>query len=378
MAAPDGGHPALPVRRIVPVDMDAFYASVEVRDQPALRGRPVAVAHDSRRGVVLTASYEARRFGVRSAMPTQTALARCPGLLLVPPRMEVYRQVSGVIREIFFRYTDLVEPLSLDEAYLDVTAPRTGPPSGTLIARAIKTDILQETGLTASAGVSHTKFLAKIASDLNKPDGLTVIRPEDSQALIDALPITAFHGVGPATAARMREHGIQSGADLRARSLADLRRWFGLHGEHYHRVSRGIDERPVVPDRERKSVGAERTFETDLHGLEEVRAALDPLSQLLAPRLTRAGYSGRTLVLKLKFADHSVLTRRASGPVPLQSARQLRLLATDLLTEALLQGRRVRLVGLSVTAPPRGPVSLQPRLFPEDPVQSGLEDVDPD
>jgi DNA polymerase IV len=358
-------------RKIVHVDMDAFYASVEIRDDPALKGRPVAVAHYSRRGVVLTANYEARVYGVRSAMPTQMALARCPGLVLVPPRMEVYSQVSGVVRAVFFQFTDLVEPLSLDEAYLDVSEPKQGPRSGTLIARAVKQSIWDATGLTASAGVSHTKFLAKIASDMNKPDGLTVILPEDAQALIGALPITAFHGVGPATAARMREHGIETGADLRSQRLGDLRAWFGAHGEHYHRISHGIDERPVEPNRALKSVGAERTFETDLRGVEAVCAVLERLAQALCVRLARSGYSGRTLVLKLKFADHSVLTRRVSQDLPLQDAGRIRALAELLVTPELLQNRRVRLVGLSVSGTVGSKTlsagePLQPRLFPGD------------
>lgn len=229
-------------RRIIHIDMDAFYASVEVRDQPALRGVPVAVAHHSKRGVVLTASYEARTYGVRSAMPTSLALQRCPHLQLVPPHMEVYKEVSVVLRALYGRYTSLVEPLSLDEAYLDVTAPLQRPPSGTLIARALKADIRRETGLSASAGVSHTKFLAKLASDMHKPDGLTVIRPDDAAAIIAALPVGAFHGVGSATQARLRERGIHTGADLAAQRPEDLQRWFGAHGLHYHRISHGIDQ----------------------------------------------------------------------------------------------------------------------------------------
>ena len=358
--------PAGVIRQIVHIDMDAFYASVEVRDHPELWGRPVAVAHLGKRGVVLTANYEARAFGVRSAMPTQMALDRCPELLLTPPRMEVYHEVSGVIREIFLRYTDLVEPLSLDEAYLDVSAPKLGPPSGTLIAQAIKTDILRDTGLTASAGVSHTKFLAKIASDMNKPDGLTVIRPHEAQDIIDALPITAFHGVGPATALRMREHGVGIGADLRA--------WFGQQGEHYFRISHGIDVRPVVPDRERKSLGVERTYDTDLRGLEAVRGALPEITGLLLERLTRSKYVGRTLILKLKFADRAIVTRRVRCALPLTQADRILALATGLLSEEVVRGRRVRLVGLSVTGPVGADDPAQPGLFAaEDEPQSGAE-----
>ncbi len=355
---------ALPVvRRIVHIDMDAFYASVEIRDRPELRGLPVAVAHDSRRGVVLTASYEARAFGVRSAMPTAKARALCRELQLVPPRMDVYRQVSDEIRAIFLRYTDLVEPLSLDEAYLDVTEPRRGPRSGTLIAREIKREILSATGLTASAGVSHTKFLAKIASDLHKPNGLTVILPEQAQAVIDRLPVTAFHGVGPATARRMHERNIESGADLKAQSLPDLRAWFGRHGEHYHRISRGIDDRPVDPARERKSVGAEQTYEHNLLGPDAVKAALGPLSETLQRRLTQSGYRGRTLVLKLKFADHRVVTRRGNAAAPLHRAADLRHLAETLVSTDLLGGRSVRLVGLCVTGARPDDDGRQPPLF---------------
>ena len=338
-------------RRIVHIDMDAFYASVEIRDQPALRGLPVAVAHQSKRGVVLTASYEARTYGVRSAMPTSLALQRCPHLILVPPRMEVYKEVSVVLRALYGRYTTLVEPLSLDEAYLDVSAPLQGPPSGTLIARALKADILRETGLSASAGVSHTKFLAKLASDMNKPDGLTVIRPEDAAAVIAALPVGAFHGVGPATEARLKKRGVHTGADLAAQRREDLLRWFGVHGLHYHRVSHGIDDRPVNPDRERRSVGVERTFEDDVRTTAALHLALEPICDALVTRIQAAQYRGQTLVLKLKFADaaRTTVTRRVGGGSALHAAAQILPLARRLLTEELRAGRAVRLLGLSVT-----------------------------
>ncbi|TSA79417.1 DNA polymerase IV [Deinococcus detaillensis] len=324
--------------------MDAFYASVEIRDQPSLRGLAVAVAHQSRRGVVLTASYEARAYGVRSAMPTSLALQKCPHLTLVPPRMEVYKRVSDVIRGVFVRYTDLVEPLSLDEAYLDVSQH----PSGTLIARAIKADIQREAQLTASAGVSFNKFLAKLASDLHKPNGLTVIRPEEADALIASLPVEAFHGVGPATKSRMHEHQLFTGADLKRQTLSDLTRWFGAQGAHFHRISHGIDDRPVDPDRERKSVGVERTYEDDLRHFAEIQAALPGLVALLIPRLKRAEYSGRSLVLKVKFADRSILTRRLTSGLPLTDEARVLSLARELLTPELLAGRPVRLLGLSV------------------------------
>ncbi|WP_407571832.1 DNA polymerase IV [Deinococcus altitudinis] len=357
-----------PYRRIVHIDMDAFYASVEIRDQPALRGVPVAVAHQSRRGVILTASYEARTYGVRSAMPTSLAMQRCPHLQLVPPRMEVYKEVSVVLRALYGRYTELVEPLSLDEAYLDVTEPLRGPPSGTLIARALKADILRETGLTASAGVSHTKFLAKLASDMNKPDGLTVIRPDDAGAIIAALPVSAFHGIGPATQARLKERGVHTGADLAAQRPEDLLRWFGAHGLHYHRISHGIDERPVDPNRARRSVGVERTFEDDVRSMEALQRALEPIVEALVVRLRSAGFLGSTLVLKLKFADRNrtVITRRVGSAVALQVGSQLLPLARQLLSGDLLAGRAVRLLGLSVTGELRGPATQrQPGLFPE-------------
>ncbi|WP_237724863.1 DNA polymerase IV [Deinococcus alpinitundrae] len=348
------------MRRIVHIDMDAFYASVEVRDQPSLSGQAVAVAHQSRRGVVLTASYEARAYGVRSAMPTSLALQKCPHLLLVPPRMDVYKQVSDLIRAVFLRYTHLVEPLSLDEAYLDVSQH----PSGTRIAQAIKADIRREIGLSASAGVSFNKFLAKLASDMHKPDGLTVIRPEEAHALIAGLPVEAFHGVGPATRGRMHDRQLFTGADLRRQSLADLTRWFGAQGAHFHRISHGIDERAVNPDRERRSVGVERTFEDDLTRFAEVQAALPGLIELLTPRLTRAEYRGRSLVLKVKFANRMILTRRLTSPEPLIDLVRLLPLARQLLTPELLSGRPVRLLGLSVHNQPAAPASgAQPPLF---------------
>ncbi len=351
----------LTVRRIVHIDMDAFYASVEVRDQPSLRGLAVAVAHQSKRGVVLTASYEARAYGVRSAMPTRLALQKCPHLTLVPPRMDVYKQVSDVIRAVFLQYTELVEPLSLDEAYLDVSHH----PSGTRVAQAIKADIWREAQLSASAGVSFNKFLAKLASDMHKPDGLTVIRPEDAGALIANLPIEAFHGVGPVTRQRMHDHQLFCGADLKRQSLTDLTRWFGAQGAHFHRISHGIDERPVDPDRERKSVGVERTFEDDLTQFAQVQAALPGLVDLLIPRLNRAAYQGRSLVLKVKFADRHILTRRLTDAAPLTDAARLLHLALELLTPGLLVGRPVRLLGLSVHNQSAAPAAgAQPPLFP--------------
>src|SRR5271155_1756074 len=250
----------MPTRKIIHVDMDAFYASVEQRDNPALRGRPVAVGHGAKRGVVAAASYEARAFGVHSAMPSITAMRQCAELVFVPPRFDVYRAVSRQIHSIFSDYTALIEPLSLDEAYLDVTENRRGLPTASATAKEIRARILQETGLTASAGVSYNKFLAKLASGQRKPNGQFAIMPEEGAAFVEALPVAKFHGIGPATAARMHAAGIQTGADLKTWSLQDLQHRFGKAGGWYYAIARGEDHRAVNPNRERKSSGSETTF----------------------------------------------------------------------------------------------------------------------
>src|SRR3954454_9355705 len=263
--------------KVIHIDMDAFFASVEQRDNPDLRGRPVAVEGARERGVVAAASYEARRFGVRSAMPSVTARRKCPNLIFVKPRFEVYKAVSGQIRAIFADYTSLIEPLSLDEAYLDVTENLKGVASATQIAEEIRARIRAETGLTASAGVSYNKFLAKLASDQNKPDGLFVITPRMGPAFGEALPVGRFHGVGPATEGRMHRLGIRTGADLKAQPLAVLERHFGKAGPCFHALARGIDHRPVRPDRISKSIGAETTFFRDLVEFDDMRTELQPL-----------------------------------------------------------------------------------------------------
>lgn len=336
------------VRKIIHVDMDAFYASVEQRDDPSLRGKPVAVG-GRHRGVVMAASYEARTFGVRSAMPSATASRRCPSLIFVKPRMEVYASVSRQIRQIFRSYTDLVEPLSLDEAYLDVSEPKEGPASGTLLAGQIKRDILDATGLTASAGVSFNKFLAKVASGINKPDGLTVIRPEEAEAFIASLPIERFFGVGRVTAARMRKMGIETGADLQDLDEAELVRRFGKVGRHYYRIVRGLDNRPVQPDRRRKSVGAERTFFEDIADVEEMEAEIAEIAGHVARRLERAGARGRTVTLKIKFHDFVVRTRSRTVPDVVGDPEELALLGRQLLLAPMPPDRPVRLLGLSVS-----------------------------
>jgi len=345
--------------------MDAFYASVEQRDDPGLRGRPVAVAWGGKRSVVLTASYEARPFGVRSAMPLYRALERCPGLLVVEPRFDAYREVSAQVREVFRGYTPLVEPLSLDEAYLDVTAPLRGGPSATRIAQEIRAEIRAATGLTATAGVSVNKFLAKLASGMNKPDGLTLLLPREADALLAALPTSYFHGIGPATARRLAAQGIHTGADLRAAPPGTLAALFGRVGEHFARIARGEDDRPVQPDRAPVSLGTEETYADDLHTPGEVRAALPGLARQVERRLRQADLAGRVVVLKLKFDDRAILTRRVTVPHPLRDAQALAGVASRLVTPELIAGRGVRLVGLTVAGlgPPQEP---PPSLFGTD------------
>src|SRR5215212_2521041 len=299
-------------RKVIHIDMDAFFASVEQRDNPDLRGKPVAVGGARERGVVAAASYEARRFGVRSAMPSVTAQRKCPDLIFVRPRFDVYKAVSGQIRAIFADYTPLIEPLSLDEAYLDVTENRKGIASATQIAEEIRARIRVETGLTASAGVSYNKFLAKLASDQNKPDGLFVITPRMGPAFVEALPIGRFHGVGPATEAKMHRLGIRTGADLKRQSLAFLEQHFSKAGPYFHAVARGVDHRPVRPNRERRSVGAESTFARDLFGLEEMQAELQPILDKVWRWCESPGVRGRTGTLKVKYADFHQITRSHS------------------------------------------------------------------
>src|ERR687889_824046 len=312
---------ARPLRKIIHVDMDAFYASVEQRDHPELKGKPVAVG-GGHRGVVTAASYEARPYGVRSAMPSVTAKRRCPELIFVKPRFDVYRAVSQHIRAIFLDYTDLVEPLSLDEAYLDVSEDRLGFGTARAIAEDIRRRIREETGLTASAGVSYCKFIAKLASDYRKPDGLTVIRPEQGPGFVASLPVARFHGVGPVTAKKMESLGIFTGADLRAWSLPELEARFGSSGGWYHRICRGIDDREVKPDRPYKSVSAERTFDEDLRDPERLASELERIAGYAWARVERAEVAGRTVTLKVKFGDFTIITRSKSfgANVPDQAA----------------------------------------------------------
>jgi DNA polymerase-4 len=335
-------------RKVIHIDMDAFFASVEQRDNPDLRGKPVAVGGVRERGVVAAASYEARVYGVRSAMPSVTARRKCPDLIFVKPRFEIYKAVSQQIHQIFQDYTPLVEPLSLDEAYLDVSENLKGIASATEIARDIRARIREVTGLTASAGVSYNKFLAKLASDYKKPDGLFVIRPEMGEAFVASLEVRKFHGIGPATAEKMKRLGIETGADLRARDLLFLEQHFGSAGAWYYWISRGVDPRRVRPDRERKSVGAETTFFTDITEPDGAREALKPLIGKVWRHCDTNDLRGRTVTLKVRFGDFSQFTRSRTGP-PVGDHETLELTSLALLDGIFPLSKGVRLLGVTVS-----------------------------
>ena len=344
--APEAGR----LRKIIHIDMDAFYASVEQRDNPELRGRPVAVGGSQARGVVAAASYEARQFGVRSAMPSVIAKRKCPDLIFVNPRFEVYKAVSLQIRDIFAEYTPIIEPLSLDEAYLDVSENLKGIVSATLIAEEIRARIRAETGLTASAGVSYNKFLAKLASDHNKPDGLFVITPEMGTAFVDGLPVRKFHGIGPATARNMEQLGIRTGLDLKERSLAFLQQHFGKAGSYFYWAARAIDNRRVRADRVRKSVGAENTFSADLFTYEAARDQLRDIIAKIWAHCERSGTRGRTVTLKVKFANFRQITRRRTGQLPIGTRGELEQLSNALLEPLFPVAKGIRLLGISLSS----------------------------
>ncbi len=337
------------LRKIIHVDMDAFYASVEQRDDPALRGLPVAVGGDGPRGVLTTCSYEARKFGCRSAMPSVTAKRLCPRLIFRRPRFDAYSAVSRQIREIFLDYTPHVEPLSLDEAYLDVTEDRKGIGSATRIAELIRARIRAESGLTASAGVSYNKFLAKLASDQNKPDGLCVIRPGEGAQFVAGLPVRRFHGVGPRGAEKMAALGIETGADLAAKDIAFLRQHFGSQADYFYRAARGIDLRRVKANRARKSLGAERTFDRDISSGSVLREQLARIIGITWERIVKAEAHGRTITLKLKHKDFSGLTRARSLAHPVAVREEFAALAHALLDEVLPLAQPVRLMGLTLS-----------------------------
>jgi len=337
------------VRKIIHVDMDAFYASVEQRDDPALRGRPLAVGGGVR-GVVAAASYEAREWGVRSAMPAVTAQRLCPGLIFVKPRFDAYRAVSQQIRAIFLDYTPHVEPLSLDEAYLDVTEDLKGIGIATEIAKEIRERIRAETGLTASAGVSYNKFIAKLASDQNKPDGLCVVTPARGPAFVEALPVKRFHGVGPKTAGKMARLGIETGADLKAKSLDFLAAHFGSSARYYHDLARGICHRQVKADRPYKSVSAEDTFHQDLSDPEALLGELERIGRhVWEKRVVGKGLSGRTVNLKVKYGDFQIVTRARSLDRPVSGEAEFLEIGAGLLRSVLPPVKSIRLLGLGLS-----------------------------
>jgi DNA polymerase-4 len=338
-------------RKIIHIDMDAFYASVEQRDNPEYCGKAIVVggSPEGRGGVVATASYEARKFGVRSAMPSKRALQLCPELIFVRPRFPAYKEASGKIREIFVRYTDLIEPLSLDEAYLDVTSDKLGIGSALEIARQIKQTITDELHLTASAGVSVNKFVAKIASDMNKPDGLTFIGPSVIEKFMEQLPVEKFHGVGKVTADKMKNMGLHAGADLKKLSLDEMLKHFGKPGKFYYQIVRGIDEREVQPHRETKSVGAEDTFSYDLANPDEMNAELDKIAGIVHERLQRHGLKGRTITLKIKYSDFKQITRNQSFQFPVNDVETICATAKQLLSLTDPIGKKIRLLGISLS-----------------------------
>ncbi len=339
-----------PQRKIIHVDMDAFYASVEQRDNPELRGKPVTVGGERARGVVAAASYEARKFGVHSALASVTAKRRCPDLIFVKPRFDVYKKVSQQIRDIFKSHTPLVEPLSLDEAYLDVTENLKGIATATEVAKQIRAEIRAVTGLTASAGVSYNKFLAKMASDQRKPYGLFVILPENGEAFVESLPVGKFHGIGPATDAKIEKLGIRTGGDLKAQSLQFLSAHFGKAGPHYYWISRGIDEREVRADRARKSVGAENTFADDIVALDAARDALKPVIEKVWRHCERTNIRGRTLTLKAKYADFQQLTRSRTRETPFAVQTEIEELAFALLETLFPVAQGIRLLGVTLSS----------------------------
>lgn len=357
-------------RKIIHIDMDSFYASVEQRDNPELRGKAIAVGGgpEGRGGVVATASYEARKFGVHSAMPSKKAQQLCPHIIFVYPRFPAYKEVSRHIREIFSRYTDLIEPLSLDEAYLDVTHDKLEMGSAIDIAKEIKQAIRDELQLTASAGVSINKFVAKIASDMNKPDGLTFIGPSKIERFMEQLPVEKFYGVGKVTAQKMKSRGLHTGADLKALTEGELVNLFGKSGRFFYKIVRGIDHRRVEPNQQSKSIGAEDTFSYDLTLLEEMHLELDKIALTVFNRMKQYHLYGRTVTLKVKFHDFKQITRSKSFPEPISEFEGLRAIVNSLLADVDFAGRGVRLLGVSSSGfkdqIKNENLDYQPRLFP--------------
>ncbi|MBB5437922.1 DNA polymerase-4 [Pedobacter sp. AK017] len=358
------------MRKIIHIDMDSFYASVEQRDHPDLMGKAIAVggSPEGRGGVVATASYEARKFGVHSAMPSKQALKLCPHLIFVYPRFAVYKEVSKQIRTIFQRYTDLIEPLSLDEAYLDVTNDKLGIGSAIDIARQIKQAIKDELKLTASAGISINKFVSKIASGMNKPDGLTFVGPSGIERFIAQLPVEKFHGVGKVTAGKMKLRGLHKGADLKKLTETELINLFGKSGRFFYNIVRGIDNRPVEPNQETKSISAEDTFSYDLTKFEEMNPEIEKIANVVFKRMKQYGLAGRTVTLKVKFSDFKQITRSKSSAEGISELNVILDIARSLLAGIDFTSRSVRLLGLSLSnfghLGGRTAEVYQPRLFP--------------
>jgi DNA polymerase-4 len=338
-------------RKIIHIDMDAFYASIEQRDNPEYRGKPIAVggSPEGRGGVVATASYEARKFGIRSAMSSKKALQLCADVIFVRPRFEVYKEVSQQIRGIFKHYTDLIEPLSLDEAFLDVSEDKQQIGSALEIAKLIKQAIKDQLQLTASAGVSVNKFIAKIASDMHKPDGLTFIGPSRIETFMESLAVEKFFGVGKVTSEKMRNMGLHTGADLKKLTEEELTKHFGKPGKFYYKIVRGIDDREVQPNRETKSVGAEDTFPYDLQEVEEMHDALEKIAKIVSNRLQQHGLKGRTITLKVKYHDFKQVTRSLSVTIGTNDLKIITETAKQLLPTADLENKKVRLLGISLS-----------------------------
>lgn len=335
-------------RKIIHIDMDAFYASVEQRDFPELKGKPVVVGGNRDRGVIAAASYEARKYGVRSAMPSALAIKKCPHLIFQPARFDVYKEVSAEIRAVFFEYTDLVEPLALDEAFLDVTKDKFGIGSASVIANQIREKIWDRLHLTSSAGVSYNKFLAKVASDINKPNGFCLIKPEEGADFVENLPVERFFGVGKATAEKMHKLNIFKGKDLKRMDLAQLIQFFGKSGVFFYNIVRGIDKRPVVADRIRKSVGVERTYSEDIKDLEGVHQAFRILSSELHYRLEKEGRSGKTITIKVRYFDFEQFTRSKTCEEEITDVEDIYQLSIALL-QNFDPSKGLRLLGITIS-----------------------------
>src|SRR5688572_9224635 len=338
-------------RKIIHIDMDAFYASVEQRDNPQYKGKPIVVggSPEGRGGVVAAASYEARKYGVRSAMSSKKAQQLCPDLIFVYPRFSAYKEVSNRIRDIFQRYTDLIEPLSLDEAFLDVTEDKQGIGSAIEIAQLIRQSIKDELNLTASAGISINKFVAKVATDMNKPNGQTFIGPSKVESFMEKLPVEKFHGVGKVTAEKMKKMGLHTGADLKKMSEAELIKHFGKSGKFYYKIVRGLDDREVQAARETKSVGAEDTFPYDLKALEDMHDELDKIAKSVHDRLSRYGLKGRTITLKIKYHDFKLVTRSQSFEDSIDDFKTIADVSKKLLENTDLDNKKIRLLGISMS-----------------------------